>query len=175
MGRPATVGNRVFASGGSTAFAGFECLPQGANAGSAATPQLICYGEFGSLTASIHGTRRAEPRVCTVAVRALLAKFLKALRRAFLIKSSSFIPSTSVRRRSVSTVGVLSSISIKLNVCRDNPARAVVRLSESFWRNRSCLSNRAISEQMSSRNVSLPTPNNYKNRPLTNDATKVAC
>jgi hypothetical protein len=105
----------------------------------------------------------------------LPTELLTARCRAFLIKSSRFIPSTSVRRRSVSTVGVLSPFSIKLNVCRDNPARAVITLRESFWRNRSSLSNRDISEQIFSRNVSLPTLNNYKNPPLTSDATRVAC
>src|ERR1035438_4402839 len=84
------------------------------------------------------------------------------------------MPSASEIRSSVSTVGILPSPSTKLTVCRLSPARAERRFSESFCRNRSSLSRRAISEQIRVRNISSATHNHYKKQRLTKDATRVA-
>src|ERR1035441_6723594 len=98
---------------------------------------------------------------------------LNALFLAFAITSSSLMPSASEIRSNVSTVGILSSPSTKLTVCRLSPARAERRFSESFCRNRSSLSRRAISEQIRVRNISSATHNHYKKQRLTKDATRV--
>ena len=74
----------------------------------------------------------------------------------------------------MSTVGILSSPSTKLTVCRLSPARAERRFSESFCCNRSSLSRRAISEQIRVRNISSATHNYYNKQRLTKDATIVA-
>ena len=84
------------------------------------------------------------------------------------------MPSASEIRSSVSTVGILSSPSTKLTVCRLSPARAERRFSESFCCNRSSLSRRAISEQIRVRNISSATHHHYKKQRLTKDATRVA-
>ena len=89
--------------------------------------------------------------------------------RARLINRSKSMPSTAAMRSNVSKVGFCTSCSMKLMVCRDNPASWASLLSERRRFCRSAFNKQAIWELMSSRSWSV-TRKNYRKRRLTSDA-----